>query len=68
ENLKKLKALLDQSDINQKIMIAEINRNLGEFENCISIIESIDHEELLWLKDKFIHECKRKNKLVIALT
>ena len=33
DNVRKLKILLDQSDINQKIMIAEINRNLGDFEN-----------------------------------
>ena len=67
ENVQKLKTLLDQSDINQKILIAEISRNLGDFENCISIIQSIDNDALSWLKEKFINECKRKNKWVIEL-
>ena len=67
ENLKNLINLLDKSDINQKIMIAEINRNQGEFENCIYIIESIDNEELNWLKEKFINECNLKNRLVVEL-
>lgn len=67
ENVKKLKTLLDQSDINQKIMIAEIHRNLGEFDQCVRIIESIDNDDLNWLKEKFIHECELKNKRVIAL-
>jgi len=68
KNIKKLKTLLDQSDISQKIMIAEINRNLGDFENCISIIQSIDNDEINWLKEKFINECKRENKWVIELS
>lgn len=67
ENVQKLITLLDQSDNNQKIMIAEISRNLGDFENCISIIQSIDNDNLSWLKEKFINECKRKSKWVIEL-
>lgn len=67
ENVTKLKALLNQSDINQKILIAEINRNLGDFDNCISIIQSIDKDDLNWLKKRFIKECKRKNKWVVEL-
>lgn len=67
ENVKNLLNLLDQSDLNQKIMIAEINRNFGDFENCINIIESIDNDELKWLKEKFANECKRKNKWVVEL-
>jgi hypothetical protein len=67
ENVKKILSLLDQSDINQRIMMAEINRNLGDFENCINIIQSIDNEGLNWLKEKFINECKRRNKRVILL-
>ncbi len=67
ENIKKLKLLLDQSDITQKIMIAEINRNLGDFKNCMSLIQSIENDELNWLKEKILNECKRKNKWVIEL-
>jgi len=67
ENVQKLKTLLDQSDINQRIMIAEINRNLGDFETCINLIQSIDNDELNWLKEMFLNECKRKNRWVIEL-
>lgn len=67
DNIKKFLILLDESDINQKIMIAEINRNLGDFENCVRIIQSIDDNGLNWLKKQFINECRRKNKLVIEL-
>lgn len=67
ENLKKLKELIDDSDIYQKILIAEIDRNLGDFESCISIIQSIDNDEVSWLKEKLLNECKQKNKWVIEL-
>jgi hypothetical protein len=67
ENCNKLISLFDQSDLNQKIMVAEIHRNLGDFENCITIIQSVDNENLNWLKEKFINECKRKNKWVLEL-
>ncbi len=67
ENIKRLKTLLDQSDINERIMIAEIYRNLGDFENCISVIQTIDNDDLNWLKEKFLNECNRKHKWVIEL-
>lgn len=67
ENVEKLRTLFDPSDINQKIMIAEINRNLGDFESCIGIIQGIENDDLKWLKEKFLNECKRKNKWVIEL-
>lgn len=67
ENIQKLKTLLDQSDINQRIMLAEINRNLGDFESCIEIIKTIDNDKLNWLKEKFIKECEQKNRWVIQL-
>lgn len=67
KNCNKLISLLDQSDLKQKIMAAEIHRNLGDFENCINIIQSVDNEDLNWLKEKFINECKQKNKWVIEL-
>lgn len=67
ENTEKLMNLLDRSDINQRIKLAEIYRNLGEFEKCINIIQAIDNAELNWLKEKLVNECKRKNRWVIKL-
>ena len=67
DNLKKLINILDKSNTDQKIILAEINRNLGEFENCIAIIESIDDENLNWLKEKFVNESKLKNRWLVKL-
>jgi hypothetical protein len=67
KNCFELISLLDQSDLNQKIIVAEIYRNLGDFENCIKIIQSIDNDDFNWIKDKLIYECNRKNKHVIQL-
>jgi hypothetical protein len=67
ENCNKLLSLFDQSDLNQKIMTAELHRNLGDFDNCINLINSIDKDDLNWIKEKIINECTRKNKWVIEL-
>lgn len=67
KNAEILMDLFDQSDINQKIMVAEINRNLGNFEECILIILSIETADLKWLKDIFISECRKNNKWVVGL-
>ena len=67
ENCIELISLLDQTDLNQKIMTAEIHRNLGDFENCNILIQNVDNNDLNWLKEKFINECNRKNKWVIEL-
>lgn len=67
ENINKLITLLDHTDINQRIAIAEINRNLGDFENCKRLLESIKNDDLNWIKEKLLNECKRMNKWLIIL-
>lgn len=67
ENCHKLISFLDLSDLNQRIMIAELKRNLGDFDSCLDIIKKIDNNNLNWLKEKFIRECELKNKYVILL-
>jgi hypothetical protein len=57
--------LPNKSAVNDKIMKAEIYRNLGDFENCIRIIQSIDNQGMNWLKVQFVKECERKNRWVI---
>ena len=64
ENCAELIKLLDQSDLNQRIMIAELKRNLGDFEGCLEIVNRIEEKELKWLKDIFIAECKKGNRIV----
>ena len=66
-NVNILLTLLDQSEINEKITIAEIYRNKGEFDKCMNIIKSIKENKYDWLKEKFINECKKQNRWVIVL-
>ena len=67
ENCLTLMDLLDSQDDNRKIMLAELNRNLGYFEECISIIDSIETDNLKWVQVKYKSECEIKNKLVFQL-
>jgi hypothetical protein len=64
ENIDRLLELLDIEQIDQKIMVAELHRNLGEFERCLELINSIEDVELEWLKDGFKRECNNKNRNV----
>lgn len=48
-------------------MIAERNRIFGDFDTCVSVIQSIDNDKLDWLKEKFLNEYKQKNRWVIQL-
>ncbi|HHU97874.1 MAG TPA: hypothetical protein GXX67_11530 [Petrimonas sp.] len=51
-----------------KLMIAELNRNLGKFEECIyHLLNEIITQDLLWIKEKLITECYCENRWVIEL-
>lgn len=66
-NLRDFLNLLDINIVNERIVLAEILRNLGEFDECIRMITSIEDSSLGWLKDKFIAECRVKNRWLIEL-
>jgi len=66
QNCQMLIKLLDTKDDNQKIMTAELYRNLGEFKKSIKVINSID-KEYNWLIKKLTAECKKRNTLLIEL-
>jgi len=66
QNCLRLIELLDKKDVNQKIMIAELYRNLGKFDECMELINSLDNN-LDWIVDKFKTECDNKNKLLIQI-
>jgi hypothetical protein len=59
--------LLDKNDANQKIMIAELYRNLGQFDSCMELINSLP-KDIDWLKDKFQRECTNKNQKLFVLS
>jgi hypothetical protein len=67
ENIELLLRLLDPSDTDEKIMSAELYRNLGDFENCQKLIQSLENNELDWLRDIFLNECRQKNRWVVKL-
>jgi hypothetical protein len=67
ENIDRLLKLLDIEQVDQKIMVAELYRNLGEFKLCLELINSIEDVELEWLKDAFNKECCNRNTFVFLL-
>ncbi|HZL10080.1 MAG TPA: hypothetical protein VFC65_08785 [Prolixibacteraceae bacterium] len=67
-NIDRLLELLDIEQLDQKIMVAELHRNLWEFERCLELINSIEDAELEWLKAGFNRECNKKNRNVFLLS
>lgn len=63
-NLKRFLELLDKKDINHLIMSAEIYRNFGAFEKCLSIIQSIAEPDFEDIKDAFTKACNTRNTQV----
>ena len=66
-NCKELIKLLDKEDINEKLMIAELLRNIGKFEDCLEILKTIDDENINWVKEIFTKECVKNNKKLVIL-
>ncbi len=60
-NLERFLELLNEKDINHLIMRAEMHRNLGDFEKCMSIIHSISDSDFEHVKDAFSKECNARN-------
>jgi len=61
-NMLKLLELTIPDDTNKKFMKAELYRNVGEFESCLQMIETIEAGESDNLKGDFIDACENKNK------
>ena len=67
DNIASLINLIDGENLDQKVSLAELYRNIGDFSMCTEIIEGIEDAEMSWLKIAFLTECERKNKLVFRL-
>lgn len=63
-NIERLLLILDIEVIEQKLLIAELNRNLGNFETCLKIIETIEESQFDKIKNAFRLECAKKNKIL----
>ena len=62
-----IKALFNRNVNKQKLTLAELNRNLGNFEDCMKILKSVDDKELNVYRDKIMHECSTNNKYVFEI-
>ncbi|MFC2110873.1 hypothetical protein ACFLQ5_00320 [Bacteroidota bacterium] len=67
DNVNKLIDLLDIELLEQKIMIAELYRNLGDFNKCMEVINTIKNDEMEWIRQAFIIECIKENTSVVQL-
>lgn len=66
-NIDRLLELLDIDQVDQKIMVADLHRNLGDFERCMELINSMEDAEVVWLKALFQIECNKMNRNVFLL-
>jgi hypothetical protein len=64
DNMHKLLEILECKDLNKKILAAELNRNLGNFEKCMEILAGINDPKIAWLISAFDKECNLKNTKV----
>jgi hypothetical protein len=67
ENTKRLLDLIDPTNVNQLLLRAELNRNLGNFKECLSIIDRIDNPDLEKIKAATKKECENKNTNVFQI-
>lgn len=67
ENLRQLLLLLDLSSVDNRILAAEIHRNLGNFEKSIKLLESFESSLHNKVKEQLLKECFKKNRWLIRL-
>jgi hypothetical protein len=67
ENIEALLALLDKTDENQKLFMAELHRNIGQFEESLALLNTIHIEKLNRIKARMIEECEKQNTLVFQV-
>lgn len=51
----------------QLITVAEMSRNIGDFESCLLILDDVRDKSLNWVKDKLKEQCDNQNKMVFIL-
>jgi curved DNA-binding protein CbpA len=66
DNCNKLIELLDIENINEKMITAELNRNLENFDKCLAIIDNLP-DDLNVYKVLFNESCLQKNKYVFKI-
>lgn len=67
ENINRLMILLDKEDMDHKILLAELYRYEGNFEESLQIISSINDPDYYWVKKTFEEQIQKRNLLVFQL-
>lgn len=65
-NLRKMRAMLDFHDFHERLMLAEVQRYLRNFAECMDIIGTFPYE-LKWMWEKYLFHCFQKNEYVFRL-
>ena len=59
--------MLNPEDPSDSVMIAETHRNLGEFDKCMELLNTIKDPDVEWVVEKIKSECESGNTLVVDL-
>jgi hypothetical protein len=66
-NCEKYIELLDETDNKAKIIVAELHRNLGNFDNSLNILKTIKEPELQWQINQILKEIEKENVFVFEI-
>jgi len=67
-NVKRLLNILDDNDTNDRLMKAELFRNLGFFTLCLDTLNEIEDENVNWVKTAMERECEKSNMYVVEIS
>jgi hypothetical protein len=67
QNIRALLVLLDGLSAGKKILIAELHRNIGEFDECVKIIDTIGDEKYRVFLGQMKEECVKRNPCVFIV-
>ena len=67
-NCKKLIKLYNMENIDEKLRIAELYRNIGNFAECVNILKTVKNKDYSRTKKLLLEESKKENRETIRLT
>lgn len=67
ENCLHLISILDPSDLDDSVRLAELKRNLGKFDDSIKILNSIDHSDCAWIVEPIKEKALAKDTSVFEI-
>ncbi len=67
ENIGRLLGLIDMADENDRVLGAELNRYLGDFDRCQELLKGVVNLELEEVKKQIMKKCKEQNMGVFMM-